>query len=127
MADFLTFVLAATAFVLFDAAFFLPVDLADELFVAALVRDPGFLRAAAARILVAFLVGGFLRRRVRREACSPSETAPVSRSIPKTADMSSVFKRRRRPLFLVVDTSVTAAAISSAGSTPRSMKSISDS
>ena len=110
----------------YDAVFFLPADLADALFFAALVpdpgfffdalvRDPGFLCAAAARILVAFLLGSFLRRRVRREALSPSKTASVSRSIPKTDDMSSVFKRRRRPLFLVVGTSVTAAAIQLGG------------
>ena len=125
--DFSAAVLVAAACVLFDVGSFPLVDLADARFFVALVRDAGFLRAATARVVVAFLVRVFVRRRVRRRSSLPSEAAPMSRSMPKTDDMSSVFKRRRRPLFLVVGTSVTAAATSSAGSTPRNVNSISGS
>lgn len=113
----------------FDGGFLL-VGSPDALFFVALGRDASFLRAAGFFVLAicvgVLLVRVFLGRRARRWAVSPAEAAAVSRSMPKTDDMSSVFKRRRRPLFFV-GPSVTAAAINSAGSTPRSVKSISGS
>ena len=73
------------------------VDLADALFFVALVRVAGFLRAAAARVLVAFLVEVFLRRRVRRGALSASDAPPRSRSMPKTDDIATL-RGARGPL-----------------------------
>ena len=98
--DFSAAVLVAVACVLFDEGFFLLADVADALFFVALARDAGFLRAAAARVLVAFLVRVVVRRRGRRAALSLFAAAPRSSSMPKTDDMSSVLKMRRRPLFL---------------------------